>query len=371
MRLVAAALACLIALPAWAAEEPVKAEKRKKIDLVIALDTSNSMDGLIGSAKARLWDVVNELARAKPTPELRVALLTYGNDSYPATGGYVRVDSAFTKDLDELYTKLNGVTTNGGSEYVARVTKVAMDDLKWDDSQSTLKILFVAGNEAADQDPQFKVNEIAKAAISKGIVVNTIFCGSAGDSVAAGWSAVAKMSDGKFAVIDQDAGVKVASAPQDQKLAELSRKLNDTYIAYGSAGRKKAEAQKASDEAASAMGAGVAASRAQAKSGKLYDASEWDIVDAKEKKDFDVKNAPAEALPEPMQKMSGEEREEFVAKKAKDRAKIQAEIDKLSKERQTYLEKEQAKAGKSDGLDAALKDAIRTQAEKKGFTFEK
>src|SRR5688572_3640721 len=81
MRLVAAALSLLLAAPAFAAEAT---KEKKRIDLVLALDTSNSMDGLIGSAKARLWDVVNELARAKPMPELRVALLTYGNDSYSA-----------------------------------------------------------------------------------------------------------------------------------------------------------------------------------------------------------------------------------------------------------------------------------------------
>lgn len=58
MRFVAAALSLLIASSAWAhaphqVPDPVKAEK-KRIDLVLALDTSNSMDGLIGSAKARL-----------------------------------------------------------------------------------------------------------------------------------------------------------------------------------------------------------------------------------------------------------------------------------------------------------------------------
>lgn len=372
MRFVAAALAFVLAAPsAWATEAPAKAESRKKIDLVLALDTSNSMDGLIESTKARLWDIVNELARAKPTPDLRVALLTFGNDSYPAASGYVRIDAHFTKDLDDLYEKLQGVRTNGGSEYVARVTKTAIEELKWDDSKDSLRILFVAGNEAADQDPSFKVNEIAKQAISKGIVVNTIFCGSPNDSVAAGWATVAKMADGKFAVIDQDAGVRIASTPHDQKLAELSRKLNETYIAYGAQGRKKAEKQVASDDAASAMGAGVAASRAAAKSSGLYDASEWDIVDAKEKKNVDVKSLPAEALPAPMQTMSPEQREEFVAEKAAEREKIQKEIAQLSKKRDEYLKAEAAKAGKNDGLDAALKDAIRTQAAKKGFAFEK
>ncbi len=38
------------------------------IDLAICLDTSGSMDGLIESAKQRLWALVNDLAKAEPAP---------------------------------------------------------------------------------------------------------------------------------------------------------------------------------------------------------------------------------------------------------------------------------------------------------------
>ena len=58
----------------------------EKIQLAILLDTSNSMDGLIGQAKSQLWKVVNELARSKRHgvhPSLEVALFEYGNDGLP------------------------------------------------------------------------------------------------------------------------------------------------------------------------------------------------------------------------------------------------------------------------------------------------
>ena len=42
------------------------------------------MNGLIDSAKNKLWDIVNELAKAKPTPNLRVALYSYGHTTYDA-----------------------------------------------------------------------------------------------------------------------------------------------------------------------------------------------------------------------------------------------------------------------------------------------
>jgi len=52
---------------------PQSTNGAKRVDLVIALDTSSSMDGLIDAARQKLWDVVNLLSHAKPTPVLRRA----------------------------------------------------------------------------------------------------------------------------------------------------------------------------------------------------------------------------------------------------------------------------------------------------------
>src|SRR3954464_11367841 len=98
--------------------EATKATPARAIDVAICLDTSNSMDGLIGSAKAKLWDIVNDLAKVKPTPNLRVALYSYGNDGYAPAAGWVRKELDLTNDLDALYQKLFALTTHGGTEYV-------------------------------------------------------------------------------------------------------------------------------------------------------------------------------------------------------------------------------------------------------------
>ena len=85
--------AALAFLPLSAGEVSLKAgPERPKVDLVLCLDASNSMDGLIASAKLKLWAIVSEMAKARPAPELRVALLSYGNTGYDAARGWVRVD---------------------------------------------------------------------------------------------------------------------------------------------------------------------------------------------------------------------------------------------------------------------------------------
>ena len=97
------ALALAVALIGPArSEESAPRPRAKSIDVVICLDVSNSMDGLIGSAKSKLWDIVNDLAKIKPTPNLRVGLYSYGNDSYDAKIGWVRKDLDLTTDLDAI-----------------------------------------------------------------------------------------------------------------------------------------------------------------------------------------------------------------------------------------------------------------------------
>src|SRR5438445_5786693 len=86
---------------------------QKRVDLVIALDTSNSMDGLIDSARQKLWDVVNLLAQARPQPVLRVGLISYGNDDYDPASGWVRKESELTTDLDGIYARLFALRTHG------------------------------------------------------------------------------------------------------------------------------------------------------------------------------------------------------------------------------------------------------------------
>ena len=210
----------------------VDTENMSRIDLVICLDTSNSMDSLIDSAKLKLWDIVNTVAKADPKPDLRVALYSYGNNGYDEESGWVREDIGFTRELDAVYEKLFELQTNGGTEYVARVTRAAMQ-LDWRPTQEkTLKMIFVAGNEAADQDNRFALRETLASAYKSGVYVNTILCDSPTSGDASSWRAAASYGGGRFSAINPKNTV-VYTSPYDDDLARLSMELNETYVAYG------------------------------------------------------------------------------------------------------------------------------------------
>ena len=112
------------------------------------------MDGLIDQAKAQLWKVVNELARARRNgrhPQLEVALFEYGNNGLRESEGWLRMVSDLTTDLDLISEKLFGLTTNGGDEYCGEVIGRAVDRLSWSGSDDVLKVIYIAGNEPFDQ----------------------------------------------------------------------------------------------------------------------------------------------------------------------------------------------------------------------------
>ena len=329
------------------------------------------MSGLIQSAKQKLWAVVSELATAKPKPVLRVALYHYGNSGLNARDGWVKQLCPLTDDLDLVYEKLFPLTTNGGTEYVARVMRAATTELEWDKSKDALRIIFIAGNEPATQDNVHKLQDTCKAAATAGIIVNTLHCGSEKVGRDSGWADAAAWADGKYAAIDQNRGTVVVSTPHDKKLAELSGKLNRTYLAYGKAGAASAERQAAQDANAGKMNTAASATRATAKASKLYTNARWDLVDASEGEDFDITKVKTEDLPEPMRKMTDAEKKAYVAKQAANRVAIQKEIQELSKKRAKFVKAEMARKGldEKSSFDAALRKMVRTQAEKKNFKF--
>jgi hypothetical protein len=342
------------------------------IELAICLDTSGSMDGLIHSARQKLWTIVNDLARAEPTPRLRVALLSYGNDGHDRENGWVRVETPFTEDLDTVSQRLFALTTNGGTELVGRAVQTALQELDWHSSAAALRMIFVAGNESADQDGQVAVHAICREATGRGIDVNSIYCvyGDDDSEVRPGWRELAGSGNGEFAMIDQDNGTLVIATPYDQALIALSGELNETYIPFGAAGQAGCSNQAAQDANAVLMNSANAASRAATKAGKLY-ACSWDLVDATRNGEIDLAEVDENDLPESMRALTHAQRVARVEAMRERRTKLQGRISELDRLRQTLLTKELARQATTNvgSFDLAIRGALRRKAESKGFTF--
>ena len=348
--------------------------KKPLVQLAILLDTSGSMEGLIEQTKSQLWRIVNEFAKAKQDgviPEVQVALYEYGKSSLSQQSGWIRQIQPLTTDLDKISEELFALRTNGGDEYCGWVIKEAVNHLTWSPAADVYKAIFIAGNEPFTQGP-VQYAESCKAAITKGIIVNTIHCGEESEGINGKWKDGADLADGKYLIIDQNRVVVSIEAPQDKEIAKLGVELNKTYLAYGAEGRLGAGRQVAQDAnvATLAPASGAVAQRAVAKASANYKNSSWDLVDAVKDQKADVTKLKAEELPAEMQKLNAAERKAYVETKSKDRAEMQTKINELNKEREKYVAARMKEVAGTNTLDAVVITAVREQSAKRNFKFE-
>lgn len=353
------------------AQTPTPAPKKaeQKIQVAILLDVSGSMNGLIEQAKAQLWNMVTTLGKAvcadNTQPKVELALYEYGRSSNELSKGYVKRLSPFTNDLDEVSKILFSLTTNGGEEFCGEVIYTSMDELSWDASEESYKVIFIAGNEDFLQGKRHYSEACAKAN-AKGIIVNTIYCGNYQDGIRLHWGLNGECGNGSYSNIDHNAKDQDIPTPYDSLLVQLNNKLNYTYIGYGAAGMNNVARQQQVDKLNFSMSSKVAAKRTEAKArGNVYNNASWDLVDAYSNDKGYINKVDRKTLPDSLQKMSNEQLKEYVEAKTKERAAIQQEIMTTIANRTKYMEEEKAKAAANNNtetLESAVEKTIRTQA---------
>ncbi len=342
--------------------ESVPASGPRRIQIAILLDTSGSMSGLISQAQARLWTIVNRIGgEVEPSgalPLLEVALYEYGKSSLAAQDGFLRQVLPLTTDLDALSAELFALATNGGDEYCGWVIHDAVHGLGWSDGENDLRTIFIAGNEPFDQGT-VDYRQACSEAIERGILVNTIHCGSHADGVSGLWADAARLADGRYLHIDHNQQLVHIEAPQDEEITLLNARLNETYLPYGAAGISHRQRQEEVDSHTHELAPAVAAERTVFKASSQYRNAEWDLVDAVDEGRVHLGEIDKSALPEALRDLSEAELTQLVRRQADQRIEIQQRIRRLDQERQAYVAEQKRQLGTSDQtLDAAMLAAI-------------
>ena len=345
---------------------------RTAMDVAILLDTSNSMDGLINQAKAQLWNIVQEFAKAEKsgsTPLFRVSVFEYGNDSLSAKEDYIRQVCGLTDDLDKVSEALFSLRTHGGSEYCGAVIQDALEVLDWSNRTDSYKAIFIAGNEPFTQGPD-AYKEACVSAVAAGVVVNTIHCGDNETGIQQFWQDGAVSGGGDYLNINQNRKVIHIDAPQDSIIIQLSSDLNRTYLWFGEA---DVRGDYSKNQRAQDLNAGSnSVSRAVSKAGKLYSNASRDLVDTYKNNKNILADVEEKCLPDSMQKMSKKDRLAYIKKMANKRIEIQKEIAKQNKARLKYVEAEKARLAGTKGerestLGDVMRSAVRKQLIASGF----
>ncbi|MDA7977182.1 MAG: VWA domain-containing protein [Pirellulales bacterium] len=350
------------------------AAESRPIDMVIVLDTSGSMENLIDSARSRIWSIVLKLADAKPVPKLRIGLLTYGSPGNSLEeDGWVKKQIDLTDELDEAFTKMMAMSTEGGDEFVGWALNKALRNMAWSTDPDALRLIYIAGNESADQAAEVhNFRDVAKAAEGRDIIINALYGGAPVGGVAEAWDKIPSLNGGEYFAIDMAAGTVQIATPFDVKLEQLNLELNATLIPYGKEGEVKLNAVICNDAGAAQLGATANASRIAAKGCVLWCNTRWDLVDACAQTDFKLADLAKEDLPEFMREMSPEERETYIQAMKAAREAVKVKISAANEKRQEYIQRVRAltDGNVQQSLDEAIMSSLARQAQGKGFVIE-
>lgn len=327
------------------------------------------MDGLIEQAKSRLWNIVNTLTTLKyngKAPQIELPCTNTEMTEFPKN--YIRKVAPLTQDLDLISEKLFSLKTNNVLEYCGAVISYATEQLEWNKNKSSMKLIYIAGNESFNQGT-IHYKEAIREARRHNIYINTIYCGNARGGIETEWKNGADLGDGTFFNIDSNRKICYIETPYDVKIADCNDRLNKTYISYGSKGAEYKKNQALQDNNAKEISSANYTERTVSKAKKTaYSNSHWDLIDKYEENKNIAKELKKEDLPAELKDKSSSEIESVLAEKTKERKNIQQEIATLSAKRQNYIEEEMKKSGNSeDDLGNAIESSIMEIALKNGF----
>ena len=349
--------------------KPKETTHRDTLEMVFVIDTTGSMSGLIDGAKQRVWGIINEVMQKPSKPRVRVGLVAYRDIG----DTYVTKVLPITEDLDKAYTTLMDYEAGGGGDGPENVRKALAEGVKnagWSNAKQGLaQILFLVGDAPPhdyEQEPDVLVT--TAEAVRKNMIVNTIQCGSQGDTKQV-WQGIAVRGEGKYFAIAQDGGVQAISTPYDTKLADLAAKLGKTYVTYG---KKEDRAKQVSAQAAAESRItmdGVMVAQADRAVNKAVNSFQYDgdLVQDVENKTVKVEDVKKEDLPEELQKLSVTDRKKEIGRRIAERQAIRAEILKLSKQREDFIAAERKKRASTNGFDTAVAQALKEQLLRKGI----
>jgi hypothetical protein len=347
-----------------------------KIEVVFALDTTGSMGGLIQASKEKIWSIASTMAQADPAPQIRMGLVAYRDRG----DAYVTQVVDLSDDLDTVYAALMDFRAQGGGDGPESVNQALYDavhKMTWTQDGDTYRVVFLVGDAPPHMDYQDEVRypNILKIANTMGIVVNTIQAGNSTPTRLA-WNRIAQAGLGRYAQVAHAGDAVAISTPFDEKLAKLSKALDETRLYYGSEAvrekkRKRLEAAEKLHQSASLASRARRARFNSSRSGKSNLLGDNELVDDVSSGRVELDTIQKEHLPGAIRALAPTQQRAVLAEKAQQRMALQEEISQLLVKRDNYLKQMLEASGAAEGsLDHKLYETIREQAGRSGIHYE-
>jgi hypothetical protein len=270
-------------------------------------------------------------------------------------------------DMDEVYARLSAFRAEGGGDYPEHVSAAlhdAVHRVSWSRG-SSLRAIFLVGDAPPHVDYQdaFDYRRHVREARRRGIGVETVQCGESAEAELA-WREIAGLGGGRYARIDGQGGMPVRVTSADAELARLNAELSATVVAGGTAreqaaARGRLEARRAMPVPMAAEAAGYFASASRL--------AEKDLVDlpASEQKKAIAQAAASASAPVELRGKSEAEAMAYLKDQKAKRAKLQARVGELQKQREGEL----AKDARTDSFDEKVVESLKERAAAAGIEY--
>ncbi|MCB2145909.1 MAG: VWA domain-containing protein [Deltaproteobacteria bacterium] len=354
----------------------VTQSERPAVEVMFVLDTTSSMTGLIAAAKEKIWSIANTLASADPAPDIRMGLVGYRDRG----DEYVTVLTPLSDDLDAVYARLMQFEAAGGGDTPESVNQAlyeAVTKPDWSSSPAVYRVIFLVGDAPPKMNYPDDVTYVRSCtrAAQDDIVINTVQCGNMPETVPV-WREIARLGRGETFQVAQSGSAVLVDTPYDEKIASLSRALDDTRIYYGSADhlREMEARRKTADEIYSEARPSAVAKRtifnSKAAGAKNFIGSR-ELVHAVEAGELDLGEIPQSDLPDELKGMSQPALAALIETRSRERRQLQSRIEDLAKKRQHFIEGKvrDEKDGGEDSLDTKIYRCIQAQAAHKGIDY--
>ena len=345
-----------------------------RLEMVFVLDTTGSMAGLLAGAKERIWGIVNEVMQESHA-SVRIGLVAYRDRG----DEYLTQVLPLTEDLDTVYTTLMQYKPAGGGDGPEDVRTALADGVQragWSQAAPNLvQVIFLVGDAPPHDDYKDVAATVVTAAnaVQKGIIVNTIQCGTSSDTERA-WQTIAQSGNGQYFAIAENGGVQTIATPYDEQLSDLAGRLGSTVIAFGFGDGPAAEEQRSSlatriaeiEERVSVEA--PASAKAERALNKVVSKEAYvgDLLQSIENGSVKTETVNPADLPGYLRTLDPAQRQQEIEKRLADRREIRSQILSLSKQRQAYIDGEKEKTGEGKlGFDSVVAKTLKEQMARK------
>ncbi len=323
------------------------------VDIVFCLDLSGSTNGIVDRLRNHLWDYVNLLSNTFPKTDFRIGFVGFARPSFGKDNYYVKVIQDLTHDIEGLSHEMFKLRSQieKGDQYVSAALNVCSKNVSWSTRTDAIKIVFLGGNGLVTTGGGEHYSKVVEAMVQQGIIVNSIYLlNNSGMGEQKGWEDIATRGKGKYTSMQVKFEYYENLGGFDMnKLFNLNRKLNDTYLYYGERGKERWIEQRQDDENIYKANSEGYRYRLQFRISDLYlgKNSDWDMIDLHTKDPLAIANIDRASMIDTVKYMTDSDLRAYIIFNKYKRKKIIGDIKQLLADKEKWMKDKNLDADKN------------------------